>query len=127
MPLLRRLHLCLGCFFAPMLVFFTLSGLWQMQHPVGKGGAWLAVQLSTIHTGRSLKADVLPSLSSPALRVLVVAMAVSLVVNVMLGLALAFRSSHRRVAAWSLFAGAVAPATLVIFVLWRAAQNLPGH
>lgn len=126
MLLLRRLHLCLGCFFAPLLLFFTLSGLWQM-HPKTLGSFELAGHLSTIHTGRGLKAATLSTLSSPALRALIVAMAVSLVLNVMLGLALAFRSPHRRTAFWSLFAGTVAPATLVVLVVWRTARTLPWH
>ncbi|MFZ5493744.1 MAG: hypothetical protein ACOZE5_00215 [Verrucomicrobiota bacterium] len=54
-------------------------------------------------------------------------MAASLVRNVMLGLMLAFRSPDRRTAFWSLFAGAVAPAVLVVLVLWRVAQSLPWH
>jgi len=27
--LLRRVHLLLGCFFAPLLIYYMLSGLWQ--------------------------------------------------------------------------------------------------
>ena len=121
-PTLRRAHLCLGCFFAPMLVFFTLSGLWQMQHPHGLNGSWAGGYLSTIHTGHRLKSETVPTLSSPTLRGFIVLMALSLLLNVALGLMLAWRSPHRHAAAWSVFAGATSPAALVILPLWRAAQ-----
>jgi len=29
MQKLRQIHLYLGCFFAPMILFFALSGVWQ--------------------------------------------------------------------------------------------------
>lgn len=123
MPLLRRLHLGLGCFFAPLLVFFAVSGLWQA-FPA-RTPDMTQVLLSSIHTGRGLKTGEVPNLSSPGMRWLVAAMAVSLILNIGLGLVLAFRSALRRTAAWSFLAGAVAPATLVVLVLWRAARFWP--
>jgi hypothetical protein len=46
MQKLRALHLYLGCLFAPMLLFFAASGIWQTLgiHPR------LLQRLSTIHT-----------------------------------------------------------------------------
>lgn len=109
-----------------MLLFFTLSGLWQL-YPKSAARPSGAPLLSTIHTGRPLKTETLSTLSSPALRGFVVLMALSLILNVALGLALALRSIHRRTAAWSLFAGAAIPAAMVVFVVWRTAQALPGN
>lgn len=125
MLLLRRLHLCLGCFFAPLLVFFAITGLAQMFPAKSPGLA--SMLMSSIHTGRGLKTGEVPSLSSPGMRVLVATMALSLILNIALGLTLAFRSAHRRVAAWSLFAGAAVPSTLVVLVLCQAARTLPGY
>jgi hypothetical protein len=100
---LRRLHLYLGCFFAPLLVFFALSGAWQA---FGARSGSLAL-LSSLHTGRSLKVGDLTTLSSAPFRVL--------------GLVMAFRFGHARAAFWSLVAGTVLPATLVVVILVRAA------
>ncbi len=30
MPTLRRAHLYLGCFFSPLLIYFSISGAWQL-------------------------------------------------------------------------------------------------
>tara|TARA_B100000678_G_C17930019_1_gene390906 strand:+ start:88 stop:231 length:144 start_codon:yes stop_codon:yes gene_type:complete len=30
MKWIRTLHLCLGCLFAPLLIFFCASGAWQL-------------------------------------------------------------------------------------------------
>lgn len=117
MQILRRLHLYLGCFFAPLLVFFALSGIWQV---FGARSASLAL-LSSLHTGRALKAGELTTLSSTPFRVLAALMAASLVLNIGLGLVMAFRFGHSRPAAWSLVAGFVLPAVCVVVVLWRAA------
>ncbi len=48
---LRSLHLYLGCIFAPLLLFFAASGIWQtlgIRLP-------LLQRLSTIHTSHVLK------------------------------------------------------------------------
>ena len=55
MQKLRNLHLYLGCMFAPLLLFFAVSGIWQM---VGTKGSRLLGLLSTIHTSRGLKSPV---------------------------------------------------------------------
>ena len=53
MKLLRRLHLYLGVFFAPLLLLFTVTGWWQTVTPdrnkgLGFGQSWIE-KLSTIH------------------------------------------------------------------------------
>jgi hypothetical protein len=111
----------LGCFFAPLLVYFAVSGLWQM---AGAKSLALAL-LSSIHTGRGLKLGNPSTLSSPALRWFAAVMALSLVLNIALGVVMAFRFGQRRAALWSLFAGAATPAAVVVVTLWRAAAALP--
>jgi hypothetical protein len=49
MKKLRLLHLYLGCIFAPMLLFFAISGIWQT---LGIGHSGLLAMLSTVHLGR---------------------------------------------------------------------------
>lgn len=117
---LRRLHLYLGCFFAPLLVFFVLSGLWQIyvyHRPSDQSRSPLLALLSTIHTTHSLKAGAVPTLTSTFMIGLVSAMAVSLVATIILGLVLAFRLGHGRTAFWCLLAGVTMPLLAVLFTL----------
>jgi len=63
MQKLRSMHLYLGCFFAPLLIFFALSGIWQTLS--FHNWSRLLERLSTIHTSHGLKAG--GCLSSPFL------------------------------------------------------------
>lgn len=128
MQTLRRAHLYLGCFFAPLLVFFALSGLWQMyalRKPPATDRSPVVALLSSVHTGRGLKQGNPSTLSTPIMLTLVAAMAVSLVANIVLGIVMAFRFGHRRAAWWCLFAGAAIPILCVILALRHAAHILP--
>jgi len=113
MKALRTLHLYLGCVFAPLLLFFALSGIWQRLGAQYSGGqSTTLVQraislLSTIHTGRGLKSG--ETLSSPAMSVMAMAMAVSLIMTILLGVILAFRFGHQKVAVLCLLAGTLIP------------------
>jgi hypothetical protein len=109
MQILRRIHLYLGCFFAPMLLFFTVSGIWQTYGwnddvPVLK-------MLSTIHKNDSLKHGL--SLNSPALALFVTAMAVGLLLSIISGIIMAFKLGRTRVTLYSLAAGIVIPLLLI--------------
>lgn len=110
---LRTLHLYLGCAFAPLLLFFALSGIWQrFGAQYGLSEALKPVQrtlmlLSTIHTGRGLKSG--ENLSSPAMNAMALAMAASLILTIVLGVVLAFRFGHRKVAILCLLGGALIP------------------
>jgi hypothetical protein len=110
MKTLRALHLYLGCIFAPLLVFFSISGLWQT-FDLQWTRSGLAL-LSSLHTGRGLKAG--GSLSSPFMKYLIAAMALSLVLTVVLGIVMAFRFGHRRNALICLVAGVVVPVVLAL-------------
>lgn len=119
---LRILHLYLGCIFAPLLLFFTVSGIWQTfswDSPGRGNGPNLLSYLSTIHTGHGLKAGSIQTLSSPLMKWLVVAMAVSLIFTIVLGIIMAFRFGHRRAATLCLLAGFAVPAGLVALALWK--------
>jgi len=110
MQKLRRIHLYLGCFFAPMLLFFTVSGIWQTF-------GWnddvpLLKTLSTIHKNDALKGGV--SLSSPLLAAFVVAMSVGLLFSIITGLVMAFKFGRTRLALYSLAAGLVIPLLMIL-------------
>lgn len=112
MQKLRSVHLYLGCIFAPMLLFFAVSGIWQM---VGAGDSLFLQKLSTIHTQRQWKDG--SGLGSVPLRLFAMVMAVSFIITTVLGIMMAFKYGRsRRAAVFSLAAGVFVPAVLI---LWR--------
>ena len=117
MNLLRRAHLYLGCFFAPMLTFFSISGIWQVFGLQWGDNAQILRMLSTIHMGRNVKPSTAPgvySFDSAWLEYFVVAMAASLVISIVLGVILAFRYGRGTIALASVAGGVLVPLILVI-------------
>jgi hypothetical protein len=118
MKLLRSLHLYLGCIFAPMLIFMSVSGIWQtfgLQHGrKGKLDTALAY-LSTIHTSWGLKGG--GGLTSPAMKYFVVITAVSFLVTIVLGIVMAFRYGRGRIVVLSLLSGIAVPLVLALLAL----------
>jgi hypothetical protein len=118
MQKLRSIHLYLGCLFAPMLLFFAISGIWQTYalapaYQQSKVLAWL----STIHTSHPLKVG---TLSNPILRVFVLVMALSFILTTILGIVMALKfGKSRRAAAYCLAAGVVFPFAVVVISVWR--------
>jgi hypothetical protein len=121
MRFLRSLHLVLGCFFAPLLIFYAVSGFWQVfgwQWSTSRDDQGLALA-STIHTGRGLKVGEISTLSSGPLRWFAAVMAVCLVAMVITGLFLAFRSAKTKLAAWAVLAGLIIPAAFVLLAYYH--------
>lgn len=116
MKILRQLHLYLGCVFAPLIVFFCVSGVWQTLNIRLPDGVFSQVThlLTTIHTGHSLKFGEPSTLSSPVLEVVVVLMALCLIATIVLGVMMAFKFGRSRVAIGCLAAGIVVPLILVL-------------
>ena len=112
MQKLRSLHLYLGCLFAPLLLFFALSGIWQTLE-------WhspLLQKLSSLHTEHAWKDH--SELGSFPMRILIVLMAVSFITTTVLGIVMAVRFGRSRNAAWiSLGIGVVIPLGLVLLRL----------
>lgn len=98
-----------------MLVFFATSGLWQMFG--WHGNSRVLAVLSTIHTMHGLKAG--PHLMSIYLFCFVVAMALSLIFTVLLGIFMAFRLGRRRTAIYCLLTGIALPLMFVLLALYR--------
>ena len=108
MQKLRSLHLYLGCIFAPMLLFFTISGIWQT---IGITSPLLR-RLSSIHTGAHWKDG--SDLTSFPLRVFVIIMAVSFLLTIILGIIMALKYGRsRKTAFYCLALGVVIPAVFV--------------
>lgn len=96
MRFLRRLHLYLGVFFAPMLLFFVATGWYQTvtvnrAKAGGELGDWRS-RLTQVHVEQIYPSEQAESYSPRLFRGLVVAMSVALIVTVLLGVWLAFRS-----------------------------------
>ena len=120
--MLRRLHLYLGCVFAPMLMFFAISGFWQtlgLQWSQPGRSPSLLSYLSTIHTGRGLKVPGISTLYSTGMKWFVLAMTVSFALTIILGIIMAFRFGHKRTATGCLLAGVGIPLALVLLALSR--------
>lgn len=117
---LRRLHLYLGCLFAPALIFFAVTGGWQLfrLQDTKKDGSYTAPAplhiLSAIHTNSHLPG--LKASDPTPLRTFSLLAAAGLVVTATLGVVLAFRFSAKTLtpAAW-LAAGVVMPAAMLYF------------
>jgi hypothetical protein len=116
MNLLRRIHLYLGCFFAPMLVFFSISGLWQVYGLEWDDSHKLLHLLSTIHMGHNMGfQEPHPfTLTSPYLEFFVAVMAASLVISIILGVIMAFKFGRGPLALLSLAGGVLVPLILII-------------
>jgi hypothetical protein len=109
MQKLRSIHLYLGCLFAPLLLFFAISGIWQT---LGFTPAFLQ-KLSSIHTEHRWKDGT--ELGSLPLRVFIILMAVSFVITTALGIVMAFRFGRSRRAAWiCLGLGVMLPSLMIL-------------
>lgn len=118
MKKVRLFHLYLGCIFAPLLLFFAISGFWQTYDPGYDVHSRTLALLSTIHRSSHLKSGA--TLTSPVLRYFVLAMALCFVVQTVLGVIMALRFAHRKAACWCLGAGVVLPmAVILISALMR--------
>jgi hypothetical protein len=117
MKQLRSIHLYLGCIFAPILVFLTVSGIWQtfrlQDVPKGHPPSFLGV-LSSIHTSSMSK---LGTLSSPCMKGFVVLASLSFLFTLVLGIIMAFRFGRGRIVLISLLAGMAVPLALVLLAL----------
>ena len=117
MKKLRSLHLYLGCIFAPLLLFFAVSGIWQTLG-VHFHSHFLS-RLSTIHMSRGLKTN--DGFNSLFMMIFVILMAVSFIISVILGVVMALKyGGSKRAAFYCLAAGVVLPlALLAITALTR--------
>lgn len=119
MRTLRRLHLYLGCFFAPLLIFYVATGWYQTVNPDRRKGTGdstdLVSRLTRVHVEQYYPAETASGYSTRWFRALVVLMALALITTVILGIILAFRSSRNSWPVWLSLALGVA---LPVIVLW---------
>ncbi|MBI3850820.1 MAG: hypothetical protein HY298_11180 [Verrucomicrobia bacterium] len=124
MKSLRRIHTFLGCFFAPLLLFFVGTGWYQTMNPDRKKGSseadTLVTRLSTVHVEQHFPSGSAQAYHTAWFRYLVVVMCVALITTIALGIVLAFRSSRQRWPIWlSLALGILVP----MILLWLGQQR----
>jgi len=119
---MRNVHLYLGVFFAPLLIFFVASGCWQTfdLHQAHKAGTYkppeIIKSLSQVHMNQRWVNDTIRPRPSVAFRYLILFMAVGLLTTTVLGILMAFKFT-RPWLVWScLFLGVIIPCLL----LWMA-------
>jgi ABC-type nitrate/sulfonate/bicarbonate transport system permease component len=119
MKKLRELHLYLGCLFAPVLIFFAVTGAWQL-FALDKGRKdhsytppRVLADLSYVH-----RAQHLPPTSGEAatpLRYFILAAAIGLVFSTSLGILMAFRFGRNKfTVAACLVGGVLVPMGLLL-------------
>ncbi|MEW6160803.1 MAG: hypothetical protein AB1813_25525 [Verrucomicrobiota bacterium] len=119
MKFARRLHLYLGCFFAPLFLFYVATGWYQTLYTnrnktIGEKGDWIS-KLTSIHVDQIYPGEKASGYSPTLFRILVVVMSISLIITVGLGIYLAFRSSRRPWPVWvALALGIFVP----VMLLW---------
>jgi len=115
MKKIRSLHLYLGCIFAPMLLFFAVSGIWQTLGLHFQ--SHFLLRLSTIHMSHGLKTN--DGFSSIFMMIFVICMAVSFIISVILGVIMALKfGGSKRVAFYCLAAGVVIPLAIIVITAW---------
>ena len=110
MQKLRSIHLYLGCIFAPLLLFFAISGIWQI---LGIRSQFFRL-MSTIHTSHPLGSG--GGLSSFTLKIFVLIMTVSFIVMTILGVVMALKYGRSRRAVYCCIAFGVTFPLLLIFI-----------
>jgi len=118
MKRLRRVHLYLGCFFAPLLIFYVSTGWYQTVNPDRRKGVAdstdLISRLSRVHVEQYYPSESATGYRTKFFRLLVVLMAIALITTVILGIILAIRTSRNPWRVWLCIAlGIVLPVVLL--------------
>jgi hypothetical protein len=112
---LRRIHLHLGVFFAPLLLFFVLTGWYQTVTPDRRKGVadsddWLS-RMNRVHVEQYYPTQTAEGYSTKPFTILVVAMSIALAATTLLGVVLAFQVLKKKGLVWiSLGLGFIVPA-----------------
>src|SRR4029077_5587295 len=115
---LRQLHRYLGVFFAPLLLLYIATGLWQTvtvnrNKGLGFGKSWIE-RLSTIHIDQYFPWG-MRDYSTYLFKGLVITMSVGLIFTTVLGLVMAFRFVKSKTAMVITLAAGIAIPILLLF------------
>lgn len=120
MKFLRRAHLYLGCFFAPLLIFYILTGWYQTVNPQRakhpSEAETLLQKFRFVHVEQIYPKEGEFKQPSPKLfQALVVVMSVLATLAIAIGIVLAFKSTRAQWPVWlAITLGTVVP----ILLLW---------
>ena len=124
MKTLRRVHLYLGCFFAPLLLFYVVTGWYQTVNPDRRKGVSdsqdLVSRLSRVHVEQYYPTQSASGYSTRLFRVFIVIMANALIATVILGIILAFRTSRNK---WPVWLSLALGVTLPVILLWLGQKH----
>jgi hypothetical protein len=116
--LLRRVHLYLGALFAPVLLFFTVTGAWQVYrvNDADKGSGYtppkIVKTLSAVHKNQTLGGE---TPKRTAIKAFVFLAALALITTTLLGVVMAFRFTARPITVTlCLLAGIGIPIVLIL-------------
>lgn len=115
---LRRLHLHLGVFFTPLLLFFVLTGWYQTVSPDRRKGGQdsddLLSRMTRVHVDQYYPSKSAEGYSTKGFTTLVVAMSGAATLTILLGVYLAFRSMRNP---WLVVASLVLGILLPVLIL----------
>jgi hypothetical protein len=119
MRFLRRLHLYLGCFFAPLLLFFVATGWYQTmqvdrQKKRGEAETWID-RITSVHKDQVFPSESAIGYNTTLFKWFVVLMSIALIATVILGIVLAFKTLQLR---WPVYVSLALGIGLPILLLW---------
>lgn len=118
----RSIHLYLGCFFTPLFLFFLMTGLMQTfeLHEQKKNGykpPALLKAFSQVHQHQRYETDDFRPDRSRLFQIFVVVMTIGLLVNLAMGIILAFKFGHAAVVWISVILGLLVPC-IILYLPW---------
>jgi uncharacterized iron-regulated membrane protein len=119
MKKLRQIHLYLGCIFAPILIFFAVTGAWQLfgLHRGMKDGSYRPPETVAILSEIHMTQHIPPTNTngSTPLRYFMLAASVGLVATTIIGIVMAFRFARSKTPViLCLVAGVVIPVAILL-------------
>jgi hypothetical protein len=119
MKQVRRWHLLLSCFFAPLLLFYVATGWYQTltanRNKSPGEQEDIVSKLTSIHVDQIYPSKKAESFNPKGFQILVVVMSICLIVTIGLGIFLAFTVGRPKWAVWlSLTLGVLLP----VLLLW---------
>ena len=120
---LRQIHLLLGCFFAPFLIYFAVSGTWQTlewhKGPKGQPANTYAL-LSEPHVSQTMPGAIPKVERSHAFKWFVVLMGFGFIATTVLGVYMAWRIHRQR---WIVLVCLVGGFLIPIAFMWGSLRS----
>ena len=119
---MRNVHLYLGVFFAPLLIFFVVSGCWQTfnLHQARKADAYKPPEIiksfSQVHMNQRWADGSMHPSASVAFRYLILLMSAGLLITTVLGILMAFKFTRP----WLVWGCLLLGVSILYFLLWMA-------